>query len=140
LRVTWSVVCGFEREPLPFSLYPAASSTMLLPLALTLLQSTDTPAPLAVHDPATRDAVHGEAPVLPAEHPDDGVPLPNPPQWKAGERGDELVAPASGDPFFLGFANGRHYPPALERIDPLLAQAAVSLPSDGRPTRETYGS
>ena len=111
---------------------------MLLPLALTLLQSTDTPAPLAAHDPATRDAVHGEAPVLPAEHPDDGVPLPNPPQWKAGERGDELVAPASGDPFFLGFANGRHYPPALERIDPLLAQAAVSLPSDGRPTRETY--
>src|SRR5689334_19057566 len=43
---------------------------------------------------------------------DDSVPLPNKATYTATAQGDVLVAPASGDPFFLGFAGGSYYPPA----------------------------
>ena len=52
--------------------------------------------------------------------------------------GDVMVEPASGDPFFLGFAAGPYYPPADERIDPELLAQVQSFYTDGRPSAETY--
>ncbi len=69
---------------------------------------------------------------------DDSIPLPVPPVVEPGDDGDRVLAPASGDPFFVGFTAGKHYPPAGERIDPLLANSLQSLYLDGRPAQETY--
>jgi len=63
---------------------------------------------------------------------DDSVPLPVPARWEARPEGDRLLEPASGDPFFLAFAGGSHYPPADERIDPLLLAQIQAQPLDGR--------
>ena len=63
---------------------------------------------------------------------DDSVPLPVPARWEARPEGDRLLEPASGDPFFLAFAGGSHYPPADERIDPLLLAQVQAQPLDGR--------
>jgi serine protease AprX len=84
------------------------------------------------------NAIIGQAAMLPVEAQDDGVPLPEPAIWRESQRGDELVQPASGDPFFLGFAAGRYYPPLGERIDPRLAQIAANPAADGRPAPQTY--
>jgi hypothetical protein len=51
-------------------------------------------------------------------------PRPVPAVWKEGADGDQRVEAASGDPFFLGFAAGRYFPPATERIDPELITIA----------------
>jgi len=69
---------------------------------------------------------------------DDSVPLPNPPLYETGPNGDVLVAPASGDPFYLGFAAGKHFPPADERVDPALYARLRSSYADARPDAETY--
>ncbi len=69
---------------------------------------------------------------------DDSVPLPLPAIVEEGEAGDRIAAPPSGDPYFLGFTAGKHFPPAGERIDPELLAALRSQYSDGRPTQETY--
>ncbi len=69
---------------------------------------------------------------------DDEVPLPVGAHVVPEPGGDRELAPASGDPFFLGFAAGAHYPPAGERIDPeLLAQLAAPR-ADGRPAGASY--
>ena len=48
---------------------------------------------------------------------DDSVPLPVRPVVVASDRGDRVIAPASGDPFFLGFAAGNYFPPSGEVLD-----------------------
>jgi hypothetical protein len=69
---------------------------------------------------------------------DDLPPLPVPEVVEPGPGGDVVVAPASGDPFFLGFVAGSHYPAADERIDPALLAAVRAQYDDGRPADETY--
>ncbi len=69
---------------------------------------------------------------------DDLPPLPTPEIVEPRAGGDVVVAPASGDPFFLGFVAGKHYPPADERIDPALLAAVRAQYDDGRPADETY--
>jgi len=78
------------------------------------------------------------APTPRLEQLDDSIPLPNPPVYAVGPNGDELVQPESGDPFFLGFAAGKHFPPADESVDPLLVAQAQTAYADGRPHQETY--
>jgi hypothetical protein len=85
-----------------------------------------------------RDATIGVANFVPIARTDDAVPLPNPPLYEIGEGGDREIAPASGDPYYLGFAAGKHFPPADERLDPELAQIVAHLPQDGRPQARTY--
>ena len=110
--------------------------SLFLPFALLLQAPAPLPSPVPLDD--TRDAVHGEAPVMPFEFADDSVPLPNPAVWKEGEQGDVLVEPRSGDPYFLGFIPGKHYPPASERIDPRLDFSDAIAGLDGRGHGEGY--
>lgn len=70
---------------------------------------------------------------------DDSIPLPIPARYEASDAGDVLIEEASGDPFFLGFAGGSHYPPATEILDPALIQAATLSTPDARPDAVTYG-
>jgi hypothetical protein len=88
--------------------------------------------------PAALEALDGGTGQLAAAAHNDDVPLPQPAVYAAGENGDVLVAPASGDPYFLAFAGGSHYPPAGERIDPLLLAQIQAQPLDGRPAHETF--
>jgi hypothetical protein len=69
---------------------------------------------------------------------DDSVPLPLPALVEVADGADRVVAPASGDPYFLGFTAGKYFPPADERVDPELSSALLSHYGDGRPTQETY--
>jgi hypothetical protein len=69
---------------------------------------------------------------------DDLPPLPVARRYVASDGGDRLVAAASGDPHFLGFAGGEYRPPAGERLDPQLGDAIVRLGSDGRRAAEIY--
>ncbi len=57
---------------------------------------------------------------------------------REGAEGDVLVAPASGNPHFLGFAAGVYAPPAGVRLDPELARAAEALEVAPRPHADTY--
>ena len=93
------------------------------------------PTPLPI---ATETVVGGPVSVIPIAHTRRGVPLPAPREVLAGAEGDELLAERSGDPFFLGFAAGPYYPPAHERIDPLLLAQVANLRADERPAVETY--
>lgn len=68
----------------------------------------------------------------------DDVPLPDAAVVVAAPGGDREVAPASGDPYFLAFAAGRHYPAADERIDPALSATLGQSFTDGRPRAESY--
>jgi len=113
---------------------------MLIPIALAAAApSFQAPQALVLQPQETlRDAVHGEAPVLPFHFDDDGVPPPIPAGWKPGEAGDELLAPPSGDPFYLGFIGGKHFPPAGERVDPQLDFSAAMSGVDGRGHGEGY--
>jgi subtilisin family serine protease len=70
---------------------------------------------------------------------DDAVPLPISRVVEPSEQGDRVVAPASGDPYFLGFAGGLHYPPAGERTDPLLEAELARAHADGRPAELSWG-
>ncbi|MCK6447310.1 MAG: S8 family serine peptidase [Planctomycetes bacterium] len=70
---------------------------------------------------------------------DDSVPLPIAAEYAPSANGpDVLVKPASGDPYFLGFAGGLYFPPKDELVDPLLASKLRADYADGRPTNETY--
>ncbi len=69
---------------------------------------------------------------------DDAVPAPELAVVEPGPNGDRVVVPAGGDPYFLGFAAGRYYPPAEEKIDPALNHVLAAQYSDGRPTQQTY--
>jgi hypothetical protein len=93
---------------------------------------------LALPPADEHDAIIGVAKFVPIERFDDAIPLPIPPVYEVGDAGDREIAPASGDPYFLGFAAGKHFPPAGERIDPELAQIVANLPRDGRPEARTY--
>ncbi|MCC7012232.1 MAG: S8 family serine peptidase [Planctomycetes bacterium] len=96
--------------------------------ALSSAQGVETP----------RDAVIG-TPLYVGELPsDDAVPRPIPARFEIGALADRELEPASGDPFFLGFAAGKFTPPADERIDPELAALASQVPADGRPAPRTY--
>ena len=68
---------------------------------------------------------------LPAD-PGDGVPLPEPPRFQPGPQGDETLSAGGGDPYFLSFASGPHFPPADERLDPALSRAASMALAAGR--------
>ena len=68
---------------------------------------------------------------------DDGVPLPIPAVGQVGENGDEILQPASGDPYFLGFTGGKYYPPANELVDPLILDR-YQPGMDSRPGDFTY--
>lgn len=76
------------------------------------------------------------APVLPAVL-DDSIPLPIAAVYQPGPNGDELVEPAKGDPFFIGFIAGDYAPPADELVDPELLANSSYFP-DQRPDNATY--
>ncbi len=97
----------------------------------------EAPAPDAL-EPLQLNADGGAVPILDVELPD-AAPLPDPARFAPGERGDVLLAPASGDPSFLSFSAGRYYPPADERLDPQLAAQVNLAPEDGRPAPTSYG-
>ncbi len=106
-------------------------------LASLFLAAPQAPAPLTtVEQP--RDGLGAHAVAVPVELPDDALPLPVPAQWGTSAGADVMLAPAQGDPYFLGFAAGKYYPPADERLDPELALTAANLARDGRPTQTTY--
>ncbi|HTF87574.1 MAG TPA: S8 family serine peptidase [Planctomycetota bacterium] len=109
-------------------------------LALTQAQQAPAAAPLPADavDTQLREATIGTVISVPFARADDAVPLPIPAVVEPGAAGDRVLQPASGDPYFLGFAAGRYFPPAGERIDSDLALMAANLPQDGRPTAETY--
>ncbi len=69
---------------------------------------------------------------------DDAIPRPTAATFRSTPECDVQTAPASGDPFFLGFAAQSYYPPAGEKVDPLLLAALRSDYADGRPAQETY--
>lgn len=73
-----------------------------------------------------------------AFEPDDAVPRPLRAQVIAGDRGDVVVAEATGNPHYLGFAAGPYYPPTEEPFDPALLDMRHAFPKQGRPTDETY--
>ncbi|MFT4539949.1 MAG: hypothetical protein ACI841_003888 [Planctomycetota bacterium] len=69
-----------------------------------------------------------EAPpgVAPDQYPvelHDSIPLPTPARVKAGAKRDTVIEPASGDPYFLGFAAGPYDPDPSELLDPQLIGA-----------------
>src|SRR5262245_39016166 len=68
----------------------------------------------------------------------DEIPAPEAAQVRAGEGGDIVLAPAAGDPFFLGFASGPYYPPRAERIDPDLLRSIDPRSLEERPRQATY--
>ena len=86
-----------------------------------------------------RDGVDGGAVEIRDARLGADVPRPVPPVVETGPQGDRIVEAASGDPFFLGFAAGDHYPPAGERIDPRLIDSVRLEYGDGRPRTETFG-
>ena len=70
---------------------------------------------------------------------DDSIPLPNDAIIEDVEGVDTVVQEASGDPYFLGFLGGKHYPAETELLDPALVDAASFPYPDARPTADTYG-
>lgn len=85
-----------------------------------------------------RIQVSDEAPQQARARLDDEMPPPIAARYLSGPQGDVLVAPASGDARFLGFAAGDWAPPADERIDPSLIAAVEVEPTDGRPAPRTW--
>jgi hypothetical protein len=109
-------------------------------LAPSLQSPEHGPAQLAPAESAGPGQVVAGGPVEigPIDRADDSVPLPIPAVIEPGERGDRVLAPASGDPFFLGFAAGAYSPPDDERLDPALVAQAAAPFVDGRPAQATY--
>ncbi|MCB9891405.1 MAG: S8 family serine peptidase [Planctomycetes bacterium] len=92
-----------------------------------------TPAPDGRHLPDEAHATPADRPRL-----DDEVPRPVPARGIAGPNGDQILEPASGDPFFLGFIPGDFFPPAEERLAPELLALAERARSEGRPDDALY--
>ncbi|MCB9882575.1 MAG: S8 family peptidase [Planctomycetes bacterium] len=86
-----------------------------------------------------RDGVFLEAMIGLPVQPEDELPLPLPAIGRASSSGDTILSPASGNPYYLGFAAGPYFPPNDERIDPALIRALEQRPMDGRPAHITYG-
>src|SRR5262245_18847387 len=74
----------------------------------------------------------GSVPIVEPELPDE-VPLPH----RDLSSSDGPERPATGNPFFVGFAGGDYFPPDGERIDPLL-EAAIARLDASRPAEEVY--
>ncbi|MBM3977733.1 MAG: hypothetical protein FJ299_12180 [Planctomycetes bacterium] len=108
-------------------------------MLLSICLSASVQAPLIAQEESPRDAIIGTPHIVGTQPLDDEIRKPRPAQIEPAAGADRVLAPAGGDPFFLGFAAGAYYPPEGERIDPLLSQFAASLPLDGRPDRSTYG-
>lgn len=70
---------------------------------------------------------------------DDSIPLPEDSVVEVVDGVDTVIEEASGDPFFLGFLGGKHYPAENEILDPALVEAAGFPYADARPAPETYG-
>jgi hypothetical protein len=134
----------FTTETPPMSLThqlrPLTAIVALASLAYTQGQAVpQVPAREAL--PASREAIIGQpvfAPLSERELADDSIPLPRAAVVEVGQNADRVLEPASGDPYFLGFAAGKYFPPQAERIDPALLASAAHLGADGRPARETY--
>lgn len=119
---------------------------LFLPLALTGLVLGQERVP-ALDESAPEDAPRPDEAQLPRTGPglefptgplDDSIPLPVAATGVVGEGGDVRGDDASGDPYFLGFIAGNHYPPEGERIDPLLIERAGAAYDGNRPSEETY--
>jgi subtilisin family serine protease len=125
----------------------AAAASLTLP-AFSQLPAARRPAPQLAAAPAPapgdflRPAPADDLDAGPGERAaatlSDDVPPPQAAVYAAGETRDVLVQPAGGDPYFLAFAGGAHYPAHDERIDPLLLAQIQAQPLDGRPAHETY--
>ena len=111
-------------------------------------QTSDRPSAPAVTGGATvgeevvprlqNDAFRGEPSAIPVQL-DDDVPLPVQEVILSTPAGDRIAQPASGNPYFLGFAAGAYYPPEGELIDPeLIVHAFGPALADERPTNEVY--
>jgi hypothetical protein len=124
--VSASLATAQERAP---AIDPQAATAAPAPTVVFANPSTEAP----VGTP-----IHGESTFVTGLALDDSIPLPIPAVIRASDAGDVIEAPASGDPFFLGFAGGKRYPAAGESIDPLLMAQAQAYYGDGRPTQETY--
>ncbi|HUR27204.1 MAG TPA: S8 family serine peptidase, partial [Planctomycetota bacterium] len=85
-----------------------------------------------------RPGVDGGSPIAYPATLSDDIPLPVPARVRTTPTGDVVEAPASGDPYFLGFTSGSHHPPRGERIDPLLLRNVQAAYTDGRPNQETF--
>ncbi len=128
LLVSASLLSAQERAP---AIDPAAGPAA--PVAAPKIAPADPLAEEPVGAP-----ILGASTLVPITSQDDSIPLPIGPQVRADDAGDVIESPASGDPFFLGFAAGKRYPAPGESIDPLLISQAQSFYGDGRPTQETY--
>ena len=126
--VSASFVGAQERQPVVDPLAPVAQSSA--PKAAVTIDP--------LQEALVGSPIHGESTLVPIDAQDDLIPLPIPAVVRASDAGDVIEAPASGDPFFLGFAGGKRYPAPGETIDPLLTAQAQALYADGRPTQETY--
>jgi len=94
---------------------------------------------LEAQGPDRRDGKDGGAPGRkPVFMDDEAVPLPVERVAQAGPRGDSVVVPRSGEPFFLGFVAGKHHPPEGEQVDPELLRNLASRELRGRPVAHTY--
>lgn len=69
---------------------------------------------------------------------DDDIPGPDPPRWITTPQADAQLDARSGNPYFLSFVAGRHYPPTDERLDPALGDAIAVAGRDQRPRQEIY--
>ncbi len=67
----------------------------------------------------------------------DDVPRPARVEARAGANGDELLARVEDDPFYLGFAGSKYFPPQDERLDPQLVSDAARAQLEGR--THTFG-
>ena len=106
----------------------------ILPVAALLagvadaLERQPVPVPEPQPEPAREIVAGGEERLVPIDSQQDSVPLPVPARYAEGPGGGVLLAPASGDPFFLGFAAGDYRPPVGELVDARLAEQAQLVP------------
>lgn len=107
-------------------------------LATAALASAAQTGPFA-DAPRDADVAGGAGTFVPDGGPDDdSIPLPVEGQVQDSDLGDTVIQDPSGDPFFLGFAAGKQYPPAGESVDPDLVGQVRTPWIDGRPTQETW--
>jgi hypothetical protein len=132
LSVAWTQYEGVQRagaeQVAPQSLPPVPSHASDPPDSEAL--PTDPPEPA--------EGIDGGAVQILQARLDDFIPRPRTVTGVADSDGDEQTSAQEGDPYFLGFAAGNHFPPAGERIDPAFTAQVQADYADGRPTQETY--
>lgn len=97
------------------------------------------PAPPADSESERTEGIDGGAGTRVPVQLDDAVPLPGERVVVPGPQGDVVVAAASGDPYFLGFAAGEYRPAPGESIDPEMGVALMNLGRDQRPALAPFG-